>query len=61
MIKIMMKVNFIKDIATWAPNDTQHQDNSHPKKSYSVMGCYWPMQNVALYLYQYHDIENAEL
>ena len=31
MMKIMMKYNSIKEIVTGAPNDTQHQNNAHPK------------------------------
>ena len=30
---IMMKYNYIKKIVTGAPNDTQHQNNAHPKSS----------------------------
>ena len=33
MMKIMMKYNYIKEIVTGAPNDTQHQSNAHPKNS----------------------------
>ena len=33
MIKIMMEYNHIKEIVTGAPNDTQHQNNAHPKTS----------------------------
>ena len=31
MIKIMMKYNYIKETVTGAPNDTQRQNNAHPK------------------------------
>ena len=31
MMKIMMKYNYIKEIVTEAPNDTQRQNNAHPK------------------------------
>ena len=31
MMKIMMKLKYIKEIVTGAPNDTQHQNNAHPK------------------------------
>ena len=49
MMKIMMKQNSIQETVTGAPNDTQHQNNAHPKTSpigYTVMGCCWPMYNV---------------
>ena len=31
MMKIMMKKNSIKEIVAGAPNDTQLQNNAHPK------------------------------
>ena len=31
MMKIMTKYNSIKEIVTGAHNDTQHQNNAHPK------------------------------
>ena len=33
MMKIMMKYDSIKGLVTGAPNDTQHQNNAHPKVS----------------------------
>ena len=33
MKKIMMKYNSIKEIVKEAHNDTQHQNNTHPKTS----------------------------
>ena len=33
MMKIMVKYNSIEEIVTGAPNDTQHQNNAHPKNS----------------------------
>ena len=36
MMKIMMKYNSIKEIATEAHNDTQQQNNAHPKQSYRL-------------------------
>ena len=33
MMKIMMKYNSIREIVTGAPNDTEHQNNTHPKHS----------------------------
>ena len=30
-MKIMMKLNSIKEIVTGAPNDAQHHNNAHPK------------------------------
>ena len=32
-MKIMMKLNSIKEIETGAPYDTKHQNNAHPKTS----------------------------
>ena len=31
MMKIMIKQNYIKEIVTGAPYDTQHQSNAHSK------------------------------
>ena len=31
MMKIMMKYDLIKEMVTGVPNDTQHQNNAHPK------------------------------
>ena len=62
MMKTMMKYNYTKEIVKGAPNDTQHQDNAHPKPVLStVMCCCWPMYNVTWYLYPYYDIENTGL
>ena len=33
MMTIMMQQNYIKEIVTWAPNNTQHQNNAHAKTS----------------------------
>ena len=36
IVKIMMKYKSIKEIVTGAPNDTQHQNNTHTQKSSPV-------------------------
>ena len=57
-MKIMTKYISIKEIVKGAPNDIQHQNNTHRK---TVMGCSWPMHNVTSYLYPYYDIDYAQL
>ena len=62
MMKIMMKYNFIKEIVTDASNDSQHQNNAHPKHSpIDCDGGCWPILNVTWYPYPYHDTENTKL
>ena len=33
MMKLIIKYNSVKDVVKVAPNDTQHQNNAHPKSS----------------------------
>ena len=39
MVKIMMEWDSIREIVKGEPNDTQHQNNAHPKNS--PIDCDW--------------------
>ena len=61
MMKIMMKLNSIKEIVTGASNDTQHQNNAHTKTN--PTDCDWELLTNAQchIVHSYYDIGNAEL
>ena len=66
MMKTMMVYNSIKKIVTGSPNDTQHQNNAHPKTSpidfdgvlltnaqCHMVPIYYDIENTGLYNWKY--------